>query len=56
MTYRGIYQEVNPRQRVVFFGASLIQVGESHTEPLFFVALLKEDDVCQPVGIVHFSN
>ena len=48
----GIY----PREWTIVFGASLIEVHKVYAHPSFSIGLFNHDEVCQLVGIVHFSD
>ena len=44
------------REWIVVFRASLIEVLEVYAHLPLSIGLLDHDDICQPIGIVHFSD
>lgn len=50
------HQEVDSREREVVLCLGFAKIHKVHTHPLFAIDFFYHYNVCQPVGVVHFSH
>ena len=51
-----VYQSIYLWEWIAVLRASLVEVREVYTHPPFTIGLFNHDHVCQPVGVVYFSD
>ena len=53
---RRVYQGIYPREGIAVFWARPIEIREIDAHPPLSIRFFDHDHICQPVGVVYFSD